>query len=35
MKVFTGNFTDGFKPGYLYSDVINSLLELPTESPIK
>jgi len=37
MEVFTGDFTDGmiegFKPGSPYSDVTNSQLEWPTESP--
>jgi hypothetical protein len=31
MEVFTGDFTDRFKPRYLYSDVTNSPSELPTE----
>jgi len=30
---FTDRITKGFKPGSLYSDVIDSPLELPMESP--
>jgi hypothetical protein len=36
MEVFAGDFTDGltegFKPGSPYSDVTNSLSDLPMES---
>jgi len=39
VEVFASNFTNeitkGFKPGSLYSDVTNSLSELPMKSSIE